>query len=181
MLSLVNKFCSTLLLFFHIIVLSSLVFVPFSLEVIPSPSNLISLYCQSLSCLDSCWSISDLDENKDFLTLRVIIWSDQYLVQMKTKDCLTKQNPASLVPSQACYSNPPVGQSNASRSDLEIDWGNILNGSFRAVPWALDLHPFGLLAWKSKKQCSTIYSSFDLAIIFKSSYINQFKSQPCLL
>ena len=40
---------------------------------------------------------------------------------MKTRVCPTKQNRASLVPSQASSSNPPVGQSNASRSDLDIN------------------------------------------------------------
>ena len=40
---------------------------------------------------------------------------------MKTRVCPMKQNPASLERSQASSSNPPVGQSNASRSDLDIN------------------------------------------------------------
>ena len=49
---------------------------------------------------------------------------------MKTRVCPTKQNRAYLAPSQASSSNPPVGQSNASRSDLDINWSRNLTEFF---------------------------------------------------
>ena len=45
---------------------------------------------------------------------------DQYLIQMTTSGCLTRQNLASLVHSLASSSNLPVEQSNAWRSNLQI-------------------------------------------------------------
>ena len=45
---------------------------------------------------------------------------DQYLIQMTTSGCLTRQNLASLVHSLASSSNLPVEQSNAWRSNLKI-------------------------------------------------------------
>ena len=53
-------------------------------------------------------------------SVNIFVWTPdyQYLTQMTTSAYLRRQNLASLAPSQACSSNPPVGQWNAWRSDI---------------------------------------------------------------